>query len=101
MRTFTTLSAAINFVNGLNIPESEIEKIEKLPHVFQPYDVKLKWADCDIISIRANWVGTNKKRPDDPPYRQVFEVQKRYYSSPLSLSESLGMTPERYKTPLF
>ena len=101
MKTFNSLEAAISFVNGLNIPESEIAFIEKMPHVFTPYDVRLKWADCDIIAIRPKWVGVNKNRPEEPPYKQVFEVQKRWFGGPISATEALGMAPKRYKTPIF
>lgn len=101
MKEFNSLEAAISFVNSLNIPESEIHSIEKYPHLFQPYDMRLKWADCDIIAVRPNWVGVNKNRPDEPPYKQVFEVQKRYFGGPISATEALGMAPNRYKTPNF
>mgnify|MGYP001017749513 CR=1 FL=1 len=92
MKIFQTLQAAINFVENLNIPATEIEKIEKFPHVFRPYDVRLKWADCDIIAVIPTY---------DKEFNQIFKVEKRYFGGPISLTESLGMTPNRYKTPVF
>lgn len=90
MKTFTTLESAISFINGLNIPETEIEFIEKLPQVFRPYDVRLKWADCDIIAVIPTF---------DKSLNKIYEVQKRYFGGPISLTESLGLSPKRYVTP--
>jgi len=90
MRSYTTLDAAISFVKGLNIPESEVEFIEQLPQVFRPYDVRLKWADCDIIAVIPTF---------DKQFNKVFEVQKRYFGGPISLTESLGLSNKRYMTP--
>lgn len=101
MRQFNSLEAAKSFIAGLNIPENEIEKIEEYPHLFRPYDVRLKWADCDIIAVIPNWVGKNPNKPNDPPYKHVYEVQKRCFGGPISASEALGMMPNRYKTPKF
>jgi hypothetical protein len=92
MKSFTSLPAAINFINGLNIPESEIEFIEQLPQVFRPYDVRLKHADCDIIAVIPSF---------DKSFNKIYEVQKRSFGGPISLTESLGMMPTRYKTPSF
>lgn len=92
MKSFKSLEAAINFIKGLNIPDSEIDFIEQNPHVFRPYDVRMKWADCDIIAIIPNY---------DNNCNQIFEVQKRYFGGPISLTESLGMSPKRFKTPVF
>lgn len=92
MTTFRDLSAAVSFINGLNIPAEQIETIEKFPHVFRPYDVRLKWADCDIIAVIPDY---------DKNFSPIFRVEKRYFGGPISLTESLGMTEPRYKTPSF
>lgn len=92
MKSFKSLEAAISFVKGLNIPETEIEAIEQFPHVFRPYDIRLKHADCDIISVIPSY---------DDKYNKVYEVQKRHFGGPISLTESLGMLPNRFKTPIF
>lgn len=94
METFETLPQAISFINGLNIPECEIEFIEQLPQVFRPYDVRLKWADCDIIAVIPDY---DPKRN----YKQIYRVEKRYFGGPISATEALGMMPNRYKTPNF
>ena len=101
MKQFNSLEAAKSFVNSLNIPATEVDFIEQLPQCFRPYDVRLKWADCDIISIIPTYIGANKNRPADPPYKQVFKVEKRYFGGPISATEALGMMPNRYKTPVF
>lgn len=94
MKSFDSLQSAIEFINGLNLPADQIEKIEQFPHVFRPYDVRLKWADCDIISVIPDY---------DPSrnYKQIYRVEKRYFSAPISLTEVLGMAEKRYKTPSF
>lgn len=92
MKSFKSLEEAINFIKNLNIPDCEIDSIEQYPHVFRPYDVRLKWADCDIIAVIPNY---------DNRFNKIFEVQKRCYGGPISLTESLGMAPKRFKTPIF
>jgi hypothetical protein len=92
MKSFPSLQSAIGFINALNIPESEIDFIEQHPQVFRPYDVRLKHADCDIIAVIPSF---------DKNLTPVYEVQKRYFGGPISLTESLGMMPNRYKTPTF
>lgn len=92
MKSFNSLESAIGFIKGLNIPESEIEFIEQFPHVFRPYDVRLKWADCDIIAVIPTF---------DEKLNKVYEIQKRYFGGPISLTESLGLSPQRYTTPKF
>lgn len=101
MKQFETLAAAKMFVESLNIPENEIREKQELPNIFRPLEILLKWADCDIICITNTWTGQNPNRPDDPPYKNVFIVEKRYYGGPISLTECLGMAPKRYKTPVF
>lgn len=92
MKDFTILHAAETFVNGLNIPQDEIENIQRLPQIFRPLEIRLKWADCDLIAISDTY---NEK------FERVYRVEKRYYGGPISASEAFGMTPNRYKTPQF
>jgi len=92
MKSFNTLSAAESFVNGLNIPESEIENIQKLPQIFRPLEIRLKWADCDLIVISDTY---NDK------FKKVYQVEKRYYGGPCTAMEAFGMMPNRFKTPSF
>ena len=92
MKQFTTLQAAKSFIDNLNIPQSEIEKIEELPQIFRPLNIRLKWADCDLIVISDTY---NDK------FKKVYNVEKRWYSAPCLAAEAFGMMPNRYKTPTF
>ena len=92
---FNSLAAAENYIKSLNIPDCEIDKVEKLPQINLPFYMVLKHADCDII--RINYTFEDERLN----YKPVWIVQKRWYSAPISASECFGMLPQRYKTPDF